>query len=74
MPAHRLLTLTPDTEPLWLRLDVHEIKGVWTAMIVGDTELPPEQGQLKGLAFFGESPEEAEQKALAYPGCSEPAN
>ena len=28
--------------------------------------LPPEPGDLKGLAFFGASPEEAEREALAY--------
>ena len=43
-------------------------------MIVGDDVAPPEPGTLKGLAFFGDTPEEAEQAAKKYLGCAEPAN
>ncbi len=61
-------------EPLWVRLYVDEIGEVWAAMIVGDAVLPPEPGRLIGLAFFGPTCEEAEQKAKAYLGLSEPKN
>jgi hypothetical protein len=35
MPAHRLLSLSPANDPVWVRLSVHEIEGVWAAMIAG---------------------------------------
>jgi hypothetical protein len=35
MPARRLLALSADNEPLWVRLYVDEIEGVWAAMIAG---------------------------------------
>ena len=35
MPARRLLALSADNEPLWVRVSVHEIEGVWAAMIAG---------------------------------------
>jgi len=74
MLSRRLLTLTPDNEPLWVRLYVQQIEERWAAMIVGDAALPPEPGSLKGTAFFGETQEEAEQLAKAYLGMSEPVN
>ena len=74
MLSRRLLTLSPDNEPLWVRLYVHQIGEAWAAMIVGDDELPPEPGALKGLAFFGATREEAERGAQAYLGASEPEN
>mgnify|MGYP005812511703 CR=1 FL=1 len=74
MRNHRLLTVSPDNEPLWVRLYVHQVGDMWAAMIVGDEVLPPDPGSLKGTAFFGETPEEAEQKAKAYLGMSEPVN
>jgi len=43
-------------------------------MIVADDAPPPEPGTVKGLAFFGATPEEAEHVAKMYPGCAEPAN
>ncbi|MFI5339826.1 MAG: hypothetical protein ACHQ7N_08305 [Candidatus Methylomirabilales bacterium] len=43
-------------------------------MIVGDDVLVPEAGELKGLAFFGATPEEAEREVLAHLGQSEPTN
>ncbi len=43
-------------------------------MLVADNAHPPEPGSLTGLAFFGDSPEEAEQMAKMYLGCAEPAN
>lgn len=50
----RLLTLSPDNEPLWVRLYVHRIDDVWAAMLVADDVPPPEPGTLMGLGFFGE--------------------
>jgi hypothetical protein len=43
-------------------------------MLLADEEPPPEPGELKGLAFFGETPQEAEKQAKAYLGMSEPVN
>jgi len=43
-------------------------------MLVSDEAPPPEPGSLTGLAFFGETPEEAEQAAKAYLGCGELVN
>ncbi len=74
MNCRRLLTLNPDNELLWVRLYVQKIDDVWAAMLVGDDELPPEPGTLKGLGFFGITPEEAEHAAKAYLGWSEPVN
>jgi len=48
----RLLTLSPDHEPLLVRLYVHQIESIWAAIIVGKNEMPPEPGELKGLAFL----------------------
>ena len=72
--TRRLLTVGPETEPLWVRLYVHQIGERWAAMLVADDAPPPEPGTLTGLAFFGETPEEAEHAAKAYLGCSEPEN
>ena len=55
-PARRLLTVSPDHEPLWVRLYVHQIGDKWAAMIVADDAPPPEPGSLTGQAFFGETP------------------
>ena len=74
MTSRRLLTLSPDHEPLWVRLYVHQIGEKWAAMLLAGEEPPPEPGALKGLAFFGATPEEAEQAAKAYLGCAEPTN
>jgi hypothetical protein len=74
MPSRRILTLSPDSEQLWVRLYVREIEGLWAAMIVGEDELPPAPSQLKGIAFFGATREGAEREALVYLGASEPAN
>lgn len=74
MLSRRLLTLGPDNEPLWVRLYVHQIDDRWVAMLVADSEAPPEPGALKGLAFLGATREEAERQAKAYLGASEPEN
>ncbi len=74
MRSRRLLTLSPDHEPLWVRLYIHQIGDRWAAMLVADGVLPPEPGTLKGLAFFGATPDEAEREAKRYLGLSEFAN
>jgi hypothetical protein len=38
----------------------------WVAMILPDGDAPPAAGQVKGRAFFGATPEEAESQALDY--------
>ena len=43
-------------------------------MLVGGDVLPPELGTLKGLGYLGATPEEAEDAAKAYWGCSEARN
>ena len=48
---HRLLTLGPDSEPVWAWLYVHPVGTHWAAMIVGDDVAPPEAGTLTGLTF-----------------------
>lgn len=68
MRVHRLLTLSPSDEPLWVKVYVRQIGEKWAAMIVADNETPPLPEQLKGLALFGDTPEEAEQQALDYLG------
>jgi hypothetical protein len=43
-------------------------------MLLTGNNSPPEPGTLKGTAFFGETPKEAEHQAKAYLGLSEFAN
>ena len=66
MRSHRLRTLGPDDEPLWVRLYVQPLGDEWAAMIVADGVLPPEPEELKGTVFFGATAEEAEAMARAY--------
>jgi hypothetical protein len=68
--SRRVLTPTPAKGPLRMRLHIHEVERVWDSMIVGDDDLAPEPGQLKGVAFFGASREETEREAKGYLGCS----
>ncbi len=74
MLSHRLLTVSPDHEPLWVRIYIQQVGDRWAAMILADDAARPEPGSLTGLAFFGETPEEAEQAVKVYLGCAEPAN
>jgi hypothetical protein len=74
MTSRRLLTLSPDNELLWVRVYVHQIGDKWAAMLVAEDAPLPEPGSLTGLAFFGDTLEEAEQAAKAYLGCAEAAN
>jgi len=72
--ACRFLPLGPDHEPLWVRLYVHQISEKWAALLLVEEEPPSAPRAAKGQAFFGETPEEAEQAAKAYLGCTEPGN
>lgn len=74
MIVRRLLTVSPDTEPLWVRLYVQPYADQWAAMLVGDDVPPPDPGTVTGLTFFGTTPDEAAREAKAYLGLSEPAN
>ncbi len=71
MPSRRLLTLSPDNEPLWVRLYIYQVGERWFAMLVGDDVPPPEPGTLMGLGFFGDTPVKAE-RAADNTGASEP--
>ncbi len=66
MRVRRVFGLDPECKPLPVLLCTAQIEGRWAAMIVAEGEQPPASGQLKGLAFFGMTPEEAERQALAY--------
>jgi hypothetical protein len=54
--ARRLLTLSPDHEPVWVRLYVHQIGETWAAMILADHVSPPHLRELEELAFFAAPP------------------
>jgi hypothetical protein len=49
MPAHRLLTLGPDDEPIWVWLDVQPVEDRCADMRVADRMTPPGPGEAKGL-------------------------
>ena len=68
MRVHRLLTLGPSDEPLWVKVYVRQIGEKWVAMILRDDDPPPGFEELRGIAFFGDTPEEVEQEALDYLG------
>jgi hypothetical protein len=66
MPTRRLLTRGPSDEPMWVQLHITHMGHAWCAMILADDEQPPKPEHLKGLAFFGTTPEEAEGAAFQY--------
>jgi hypothetical protein len=68
MRVRRLLTQGGNDEPLWVKLYVTQRGDKWAAMICADEEAAPQPDQLKGLAFFGDTAEEAEQQALTSVG------
>lgn len=55
--------LGPDCEVVPVGLCIQPVGDGWAAMGLATEVLLPEPGELSGLAFFGEIPEEAEQKA-----------
>jgi len=74
MRSRRILTLGPDDEPIWVCVYIRQIDEVWAAMIVADNVTLPAPGGLKGLGFFGETAEEAEQVTKKYHGMTELVN
>ena len=68
MRTRRVLSHPPEGPPLWMRIYVQQVGATWAAMIVADGERPPEPGSVKGLVFFGDTPEEAERLAVASLG------
>ncbi len=66
MQTRRILTLGPGNEPLWVILYVQPFEDCWAAMIVADGVLAPGPDEVKGMAFFGATAEEAEYMAHAY--------
>ena len=72
MSPRRFLTLGPDNDPRWVRLDVYPVGDQWAAVIVPDTGDPPRPGEGKGLRCFGDTAAEAKAVALRYLGrCTE---
>jgi hypothetical protein len=72
IPFRRLLTRGPSDDPLWVRLHIFKIGERWAAMILADDVQPSGAEELKEIALFGETAEEAEREALDYIGlCAE---
>lgn len=72
--SRRLFTVGPDDEPLWMRLYIRQFEERWIAMLGTDEAPPPGPGALIGLAFFGDTAEEAETLAKEYLAGCEPVN
>jgi hypothetical protein len=72
--SRRIVTVSPDPVPRWVRL-YGQLFGAWrAAMILDDTGPPPGPDEVRGQGFFGDTAEEAEQLAKAFLGLSEPVN
>jgi hypothetical protein len=56
MRFRRLLALSPDHEPVWVRLYVYQIGETWAAMILADNLSPPQPRGVEELAFFAATP------------------
>jgi hypothetical protein len=74
MHSRRLLAPGSEGKPIWVCLYVRPIGEQWAATIVADDAPPPEPGSLNGVTFFGDTAEEAERLAVAYPGEGVPQN
>ena len=66
--THRLLTVGPGNEPLWLRLNVQPYADRRGAMLVGEDVPPPDPSTLTGLTIFGAIRDEVEWGAKATLG------
>ena len=66
--AARVRVLSPDSDPRWVWLYMQRIGERWAATILADTAAPPAPGELKGLTFFADTPEEVERLAVEYLG------
>ncbi len=61
----RLITgVGANGEDVFLQFCTTQLGEGWAAMILAEGDAPPAPGQVKGLAFFGATPEEAESRAL----------
>jgi len=74
LKSTRMLTLGPHNEPLWLQRYIYPIHDRWFATPVADGVAPPGPDEVQGVGFFGETADEAERRAKAYLGWSEPVN
>jgi hypothetical protein len=72
--SRRIPTVGPGNEPMQVRLYVQAVGDHWAAMIVADDVPPPRPNEIKGNAFFADTPEEAERLVKAHLALSEPAN
>ena len=70
----RLLTVSPDHEPLWVRLCVHPVGDQWHSIIVADGVSPPGPGEVKGIGFYADTLAVARELALPYWSLAEPTN
>ena len=68
MRSRRLHIMGPSDEPMWVRLYILPIGERWAATILADTADPPAPSDLKGMAFFGDTPADVERLALDYLG------
>jgi hypothetical protein len=68
LTSRRILTRGPSNEPLWVQLYLYPLGDRWVATIVADGVAPPGPSELKGTAFFGDTPAEAKETALRYWG------
>jgi hypothetical protein len=64
----RLLTVGPANEPLWVQLYLYALGDRWVATILADGVAPPGPNELKGTAFFGDTPAGAKELALRHLG------
>jgi hypothetical protein len=71
---HRLLTLGPDNEPLWVQLYVYPVGDQGHSVIVADGVAQPGPDEVKSIGFYAGTAEEAERLAKAYLGLSESPN
>ena len=62
----RVLTVSLDHEPLWVRLYVYPLAEGWTAANLADGAPPPELSSLRGMAFVGKTSEDAQRLAVEY--------
>jgi hypothetical protein len=55
-----------DGREVYLQFCTARLGDGWVSIILPEGETPPVPGQVKGRAFFGATPEEAESRALDY--------
>ncbi len=60
MRIRRLLVQGPSDEAQWVKVYVRQFEERWAAILCSDEEAPPQPDQLKGLAFFADTAEQAE--------------